>query len=246
MAIALRGSASNRSAVGSGSAPASVTYPAGVVAGDLVILTLNTSVAADSALTTPTNYTLEWDLNTGVAAVQDCQGFGYYRVATGSLSGSVSMSYGTTGSWVATMMVFSGVDTTTPFIARNSNTSTASSTSIVSPTVVNTDPSAAIVFFAAMNDAVNSSATVTETTTNSATLLETVELATTQATPRSLVAMQAYALNAGATSSTATATFSKTSTDKLSWLAFLNPAPPSIDNEIFQYDFTANHMAANW
>lgn len=232
MAIALRGSAGNNVASGSIGSPATVTYPAGVVAGDVVLLFVGSHLNGNIAFTTPTGFTPIPnfpDTNTGTAAFSDCQAIGYYRVATGSLSGSVSITLDGSN-WVTMMIVFSGCDTINPFIAENVATSTTSSSTITTASVTNTDTEAALVtcFFGVTSGTTDR--TWTATTTNSTTLNAAAN--TERNTDRSstnIFCETHYGLNAGATSTTCTGTISAsaTSTDKIAWLGFIRPPQPS-------------------
>lgn len=229
MAIAVRGSNGNNAGSGINGSSATVTYPAGVVAGDVVLLFVATHGTASAvSFTTPTNFTIIPSFtatNTGNAATTDCRAIGYYRVATGALSGTVTTTV-TSSNWITNMIVFSGVDNTTPFAAAATALgSTTSSTTITTNSATNPSTSNALVAFFAGSATGTGATTWTETTTNSVSLTEATN--TERATDTgsgNISTVTVHGLNAGATASTVTGTRSATSADKIGWLAFMQEA----------------------
>lgn len=92
----------------------SATYPAGITAGDFLLMWITRSSSTPAAL--PSGWT---DIGTVTAGGSSPSGRWCYKIATGSESGSVAV----TTNAKAQILVFRGIDTTTPIADSDSYTS---------------------------------------------------------------------------------------------------------------------------
>ena len=87
----------------------SATYPAGITAGDLLLMWITRSSSTPPTL--PSGWTAEPTLGTVTSGGSSPSGRWCYKVATGSESGSVTV----TTNAKAQILVFRGIDTSAPF-----------------------------------------------------------------------------------------------------------------------------------
>ena len=111
MAIALASIVTNEQATAT---TLTMTYPSGVVAGDLILVTITAS-APTADITPPAGWSY-YTHSQGGSTSQGPSTTIFYRVATGSLSGSVTFPVQTTaGRCTGHISRWTGVDPTTPF-----------------------------------------------------------------------------------------------------------------------------------
>lgn len=105
-------------------------YPAGLAAGDLILLYGACSVvtAWSSSLLSGAGFTQRYTLQAAGTAPSACL---YYKFATGSESGTVSVTPPGGGS-MTSMFAYRGVDTVTPFDATDATFGTSSATTAYS------------------------------------------------------------------------------------------------------------------
>lgn len=112
---------------GAGATSIAVPYPSGIQADDLLVL----HVAFDGTVatwTTPSGWTQIGSQRNGAAA--------YYKLATGSETGTLSVTISTTQQLVGAMLRFNQVNTSAPVNVSNSAASLTVST--ITPTLTNT------------------------------------------------------------------------------------------------------------
>lgn len=126
----------------------SVAYPAGITAGQLLVLFISSNGGAPSA-TPPTGWT---EVFREASTVTNPRGALYIKVATGSESGTLAVTMtSTTG--CARMFRYTGVDTTTPqdatrTIVENSGTTVAH---VILPSITTVTAGAMLVFVGSWN-----------------------------------------------------------------------------------------------
>lgn len=232
MAISVRGRSSAQSTSGANVSSFTIAYPAGVVANDFLMVWVTAATSGNTTISDPAGWTVEFETDTGTTAADNQSQFMYLK-ATGSLSGSLSVSLGgSAAGFVASMLVLTGVDTTTPWIAKSANTSTASAAAITTNAVVNTDATAYMVNWASSTIANTTASTWNApSTTNAAGITEQQDLALNNAGNTNSINVELNeTANAAATSTTCTCTLSKTTADKQAFLGFVKPAAPPATN----------------
>lgn len=133
MAIALQGTPSVYE--GASVTSAVIPYPAGIVAGELLLVTVAES-AATATNVNPGGWTLGWAQNGPTSTPSTTV---WYKIATGSESGSVTFTTNATAGRVTGIMTrWSGVDNTTPMdqLAFGSNSGIATSFTMAAMTTV--------------------------------------------------------------------------------------------------------------
>jgi len=135
---------SHNVAVGTGGTTATVNYPSGIQAGDLLILVCTTD-GTGSALSGPSG----WNVLLAEAQVQSQTTDSWWKEATGSESGSVSVTWSGNEDWVIGCIRVSGADTTTPIAASATSNSTGN---IVNPSVTTTEDDQLVIFFHGLDD----------------------------------------------------------------------------------------------
>lgn len=132
MAVAFRSAGAR---VSNGGTTVNIPFPAGLAAGDLLLIEVFTA-GGGSILTTPSG----WTLSVGKITFTGPSGaYGYVltKIATGSESGTQAVVFN--ASFLGGIMsAFSGVDTTTPVDVSASATLATSGTSAVAPSVTTT------------------------------------------------------------------------------------------------------------
>lgn len=113
---------------GTGTSTSSVTWPAGHATGDLGILFVET---ASGTITTPSGFNL---LTHVVASGSATTCAIFWRIATSSSEGAVTIAGGSDHTW-ATILTFTGTDTTTPIPAYAGMTTVVPSTTNYAPGV---------------------------------------------------------------------------------------------------------------
>jgi hypothetical protein len=134
MAIAIRGTATSNTAMAS---PLTMTYPTGIQAGDVLVATIHQRGGSGASISPPGGWTSKLRTNNGTSSAEET----FYKIATGSESGTVGFTL--TGQVQATgeMSAWSGVDTTgdpTDGSGGQTGSSTATVTApSISPTQAN-------------------------------------------------------------------------------------------------------------
>ncbi len=124
------------------SASLSLTLPKGAVAGDEVLLSTTTSPSSGSeSVTTPSGYTLVDSKNTGQTTT-------YVYTHTVSSDTAVTISYSTSDPKVASLAVYSGVDTSAP-VDVHDDAATSSGTSVAASALTTTHDGDKLVFVGA-------------------------------------------------------------------------------------------------
>lgn len=142
--VALR-SKSSTSISGGGPTTITVTKPAGVASGDVLIAGLSFETGSSDTITAPTGWTLVRRVNN-----TNSEGLAVYRkVAGGSEPASYAWTFASSRSLSAGILAFTGVDNTTPIDVENGQT-TASNTTHATPTITTTQANDLLVAFFAI------------------------------------------------------------------------------------------------
>jgi len=144
--------------------PVSPTYPTGIAAGDMLIITV--AVNGTGTVTTPAGYTLMDTLTENVLVVRE-----YAKIASGSETGALAIAFATATGAVATIKArrsSTGFDTT---LANNFSTfkhdvNTGTITTITTTAMTGVPVGAWLEAHGGANKAVTSGVTVTVTGTN--------------------------------------------------------------------------------
>ena len=148
MAIAF-GSTGTRLLIGTAASTWNVAYPSGIAAGDLLVLHIITN---GGAVTSSSLTGAGWTVVYNEATVSNPKGGLYYKIASGSESGTLAVTVGsTTGN--AVMYRYTGVDPTTPLngTATSVSDNTAASTTSVIPSITTTVANTYLVYANGIN-----------------------------------------------------------------------------------------------
>lgn len=213
--------------------PLSVAYPAGIVAGNLLILQVVGRAAAAPTVSEPGGWGTLYN-ETGSTV---CRQALFHRVADGTETGNLSVTVsGTTASYIAWIHEFSGVDVSGT-IPESGDTATGSSNSISVPAVTTAGAyRLCLVFFMAADNNTASPAAANYT--------EPVADTNYTSNTGSMAGVQSYtATNQGTVGAT---TIGMSASDP--WLSrsfALKPAvPPSVSVDIGAIEWNARHESA--
>lgn len=123
----------------------SATYPGGIAAGDFLLMWITRSSSTPPTL--PSGWTAEPTLGTVTAGGSSPSGRWCYKWATGSESGSVTV----TTNAKAQILVFRGIDTTSPFADVDSYSSSTSVATYPVPAMTAPETGCPVVVLAAAN-----------------------------------------------------------------------------------------------
>jgi len=147
--------ASTSVAATSSVASVSLTIPAAVVVGDVMVASCLVPGPASKVVATPTGWTLIRDDDSIAGGFHQHQTLFYKVAASGDVGGATTVLFdlNPNNSWLAaTLVAYSGVDPTTPIQAQGAALSTVYGTTLTSPSVVATGPNTQVVeFFGATN-----------------------------------------------------------------------------------------------
>lgn len=130
-------------AAATNTATASVTMPAGIQANDFAIYSLwkpSTNTSGGLVSAAPTGFT-----NLTIRSGSGVSSYIWYKKLTGSESGAFTASWSIGQPWVASIVVFRGVNTTTPFAGTAGQSSPPTGTTLTYPTMTTTAANAAVV-----------------------------------------------------------------------------------------------------
>lgn len=206
--------------VGSSSAVAgtsiSVDWPAGHQAGDIAFIALAKNATGTHA--TPSGWTLEHNQNasntTGTVRLQV-----FSRVATGSSEASVSLSDG--NNIIASMVVYRGIDPTTPIQAVGAGVNSTSGTTMSVPAVTTANADSLVLLFAGSERDVAGAHFSTVSNANLSSITTEVNDGTTTGNGSGLLIASGIKATAG---STGTTSITKVSSGETTGVAIvLNP-----------------------
>ncbi len=144
--IALRSKSSTSASAGP--TTITITKPAGVASGDVLIAGLSFETGSSDTITVPSGWTLVRRVNNTTS-----EGLAVYRkVAGGAEGASYAWTFSSSRSVSGGILAFTGVDNTTPIDVENGQT-TASSTTHATPTITTTQANDMLVAFFAIPQA---------------------------------------------------------------------------------------------